>query len=367
MMQGTAPLFAYPPSRTMSRLGAICLPIEQQLRDTRSVQTALDREVRAHSTQGPLFVKCGQARLFRSDASRRLHREAAWDIARAALRSDMGGALCATAPGLVDHAWSFSGMPQRGQPITLRQVMRLASLTDYLAVGQLPEATDGTPASRLRACQGFAAALDQFRTGAGRGAPTEPAADDRRTEVVVHTVVHVMDESGEGAREARHTTRTGSQRATQAASHTPSRAASQTASQTASHTASQAASPDRWGPDRPASSPGVAQAPWYPDDAGPSRQDFASPSHRQSGGLGWSPEVTPHFRRLARHERNQAYSSHAQSLSPDRQRLHTLRAQQAAVESGASPAPMASLASPASGVASRSDVVSPSRLEGNAD
>ena len=144
-MQGTYPLFVSNNARITSELGRMCRPIEGQLLDADTAGAAMDREVRAHSGRGPLFVKFRQARWLADPASRLRHREAAWDVARAALRTDIGRTFCAEAPWMVVDAWTASGMPQRGQPITLRQVVRLARLFDYLYAYRQPRICDGTP------------------------------------------------------------------------------------------------------------------------------------------------------------------------------------------------------------------------------
>ncbi len=161
-MQGTYPLFVSNNARLTSELGRMCRPIEGQLLDADTAAAAMDREVRAHSDRGPLFVKFRQARWLADPASRLRHREAAWDAARAALRTDIGRTFCAEAPRMVEDAWAASGMPPRGRPITLRQVVRLARLLDYLYAFRQPRICDGAPARYEEAGQKLRIALSYY-------------------------------------------------------------------------------------------------------------------------------------------------------------------------------------------------------------
>ncbi len=183
-MQQTYPLVVSNAARISSQLGDMCRPLEGQLLDARTARAALDQEVRAHSPRGPLFVKSRQARWFPDAASRVRHREAAWDVARAALKTDIGRAFCAEAPRMVDDAWSASGMPRRGQPVTLRQVVRLARLIDYLFAFQEPRVCDGTQARYQEACQKLRVALACYPRSGNAELPADSDAASKRGEAL---------------------------------------------------------------------------------------------------------------------------------------------------------------------------------------
>lgn len=266
-MEGTYPLFSYHPTRTLSRLGAMCLPLEEQLEKPEAAKRARDQEVRAHSAQGPLFVKFQQARWLRSDASRRQHREAAWDIARAALKADIGKSYCTNEPGMIDHAWAFGGMPRRGQPITLRQVIRLSRIVDYLHDWTRTGVCSGSSVEHERAGWKLAVALGNYRKHADADIPPDLAGGEpHAATTVTHTVVHTWTD--------------------------PSERGSATATATAP--ASQVASPTRHGPGRPSAADmeraaPTGSAPWTPHS--PCMHPDGYPTHH-GRHMAWTPGKT---------------------------------------------------------------------------
>lgn len=202
-MQGTYPLFVSNPARIASALGALCRPIEEQLLDANIARVAMDREVHAQSGQGPVFVTSRTPRWFELRATRVRRQEAAWDAARAALKTDIGRNFCDHDPQMVDKAWAASGMPERGKPITLRQVVRLARLADYLYAFHQGRICDGQAAKYQEAEAKLRIALALYRPHADRPRPSDrgEAFDpiDPLPDLAARAWTHLQESRGKGA------------------------------------------------------------------------------------------------------------------------------------------------------------------------
>lgn len=202
-MQGTYPLFVSNPARIMSALGALCRPIEAQLLTADKARAAMDCQVHAQSVQGPLVVTPSTPRWFELRAIRVRKQEAAWDAARAALKTDIGRNFCDHAPRMVDQAWAASGMPERGKPIALRQVVRLARLADYLYAFNQGRICDGQPAKYQEAEAKLRIALAMYRPHADRPRPSDRGEEDDTSDTLAHLAsrawTHLRQSKGKGA------------------------------------------------------------------------------------------------------------------------------------------------------------------------
>ena len=149
-MQSTYPLFQKTAVYRCSGLGQLGEPLERQVSPGELPAGVMAREVRAHDAHGPLFIKVRSARWYQDPASRRQHREFAWDAALSALRRDVRSNFCPDWEEGVAIAWRAARMPRRGEPVRLADVHRLLRMQHYLFAFMGGKLCDGTEAdSRL--------------------------------------------------------------------------------------------------------------------------------------------------------------------------------------------------------------------------
>ncbi len=150
IMLSTYPLFQKSAPYRCSGLGRLGEPLERHLAPGEVPAGAMDREVRAHSALGPLFIKFRPARWIQDPASRQQHRELAWDAAYAALKCDVRSNFCPDWDEGTAIAWRAARMPRRGEPVRLTDARRLLRLHHYLFAFMGGKLCDGTEAdSRL--------------------------------------------------------------------------------------------------------------------------------------------------------------------------------------------------------------------------